>query len=331
LFGLGQALKNRRSKKASSHRKRQYTLMLVSTHDDTKLIGFSMKAVFVGLCCIFLAFGTLGYFIKIFKQITAENSELQYVRDIAEEQRRQISELQQYYNSLNERLRQAELLESQIREMLQGENIIPQSYEEGNAIIASLDARTISLTSRDSLVGSGELRSADHERILSLLASGFSQIAQETAMLEEATEKLMEDAEKAVDYHRAQPSIWPVKGRVTSDFGWRRHPIYGNNEFHSALDIAGSSWDPILATADGTVAFAGYRSGYGYTVTIDHGYGMRTLYAHCISIAVKKNQSVARGEVIAYVGQSGTATGPHLHYEVHKDGVAVNPRLYFPD
>lgn len=331
MLRLGQAFKDRGIKKATSHRKRRYTLMLVSTHGETKFIGFSPKAVLVVMCCILFAFGTLGYFINSFKQIADENSELQYVRDVAEEQRQQINQLQQYYNTLNDRLRQAEILESQIREILQGENILPQSHEEGHAIVASLDTRAISLSSRDSLVGPGEIRTVDHKRVLASLANGFAQIDEETNMLEKATQRLLTDAEIAVDFHRAQPSIWPAHGRISSDYDWRRHPIYGTYEFHSALDIAGSSWDPIVATADGNVVFAGYRAGYGYTVTIDHGFGMRTLYAHCISLAVKVGQSVTRGEVIAYIGQSGTATGPHLHYEVHKDGVAVNPRLYLPD
>ena len=105
--------------------------------------------------------------------------------------------------------------------------------------------------------------------------------------------KSMEDAEKA-DYHRAQPSIWPVS-RVTSDFGWRRHPIYGNNEFHSALDIAGSSWDPILATADGTIAFADTDPDIDILLLLTrYGMGLCTLTA----FPLRSKESISCEEVV---------------------------------
>jgi len=119
---------------------------------------------------------------------------------------------------------------------------------------------------------------------------------------------------------------WPVQGKVTSGYGWRIHPITGELEFHSGVDIAAPSGTPIRPTAGGTVTLAGHYGGYGLCVVIDHGGGLQTLYGHCSEILVYKGEHVEAGQVIARVGSTGTSTGPHLHYEVRKDGVCVDPR-----
>lgn len=124
------------------------------------------------------------------------------------------------------------------------------------------------------------------------------------------------------------PSIWPVHGWVTSGFGYRQNPFSGKKEFHEGLDIVAPRGTPILATADGRVTFAGWRGGYGRTVEIDHGWGIRTLYAHCNTIRVNVGKQVRRGEVIATVGNSGLTTGNHLHYAVMVNGNWTNPANY---
>jgi murein DD-endopeptidase MepM/ murein hydrolase activator NlpD len=121
---------------------------------------------------------------------------------------------------------------------------------------------------------------------------------------------------------------WPLNGAVTSPFGYRVHPILGVRKLHTGIDIDGSTGQPITAAADGEVILAETYSGYGRAVVIDHGGGMATLYAHQSRIAVSVGQSVARGEVIGYVGCSGSCTGPHLHFEVRLDGVPVDPLQY---
>lgn len=122
----------------------------------------------------------------------------------------------------------------------------------------------------------------------------------------------------------AKPSIWPVVGIVSSKFGWRR------GRFHPGIDIAADYGTPIVATAPGKVIYTGYKHGYGYMVVIYHGYGYATVYAHMSGIAVKQGDLVDRGKVIGYVGATGKATGPHLHYEVLKYGIRQNPMIYLP-
>ncbi len=127
------------------------------------------------------------------------------------------------------------------------------------------------------------------------------------------------------------PSMWPTRGWTSSRFGYRASPFTGKREFHKGIDISARMGSPVVATADGIVAFSGLDRGYGRTIVLKHGYGLKTRYAHLKKILVKKGQFVKRGEIVGLVGNSGRSTGPHLHYEVHLNGVPVNPMKYIID
>ncbi|ODP37612.1 peptidase M23 [Sphingomonas turrisvirgatae] len=118
----------------------------------------------------------------------------------------------------------------------------------------------------------------------------------------------------------------PAAGRISSTFGLRRHPVLGFARMHKGLDIAAGHGSPIRAANDGVVAFAGRNGGYGNFVRLNHSAGMGSGYGHMSRIAVRSGQRVARGQVIGYVGSTGISTGPHLHYELYRNGVAINPR-----
>ena len=122
--------------------------------------------------------------------------------------------------------------------------------------------------------------------------------------------------------------IWPISGPITSEFGWRTHPIFGSARFHSGLDIGGDYGMPIHAAASGVVLEAGWIGGYGNTIMIDHGGGIATLYGHNESLAVSVGQQVSQGEVVAYCGSTGNSTGPHCHFEVRVNGEPVSPWDY---
>lgn len=124
------------------------------------------------------------------------------------------------------------------------------------------------------------------------------------------------------------PSIWPVKGYLTSGFGWRRSPFSGASKMHSGLDISNRVGTPVSAPARGAVAFSGPDGAYGICITIDHGNGLVTRYAHLSKTLVKVGEYVQRGEVIGAVGNTGRSTGPHLHYEVILKGTPVDPMRY---
>ncbi|MBR4642167.1 MAG: peptidoglycan DD-metalloendopeptidase family protein [Selenomonadaceae bacterium] len=122
--------------------------------------------------------------------------------------------------------------------------------------------------------------------------------------------------------------IWPLSGPITSEFGWRTHPIFGSARFHSGLDIGGDYGMPIHAAASGVVIEAGWIGGYGNTIMIEHGSGIVTLYGHNESLAVGVGQQVNQGDVIAYCGSTGNSTGPHCHFEVRVGGEPVSPWDY---
>ena len=126
-----------------------------------------------------------------------------------------------------------------------------------------------------------------------------------------------------------RPYGLPVRTQgVTSGFGSRWHPVLGGYRFHAGIDLAAPTGTAIVATSPGAVVAAGWCGGYGQCVTIDHGGGVMTLYGHLSRIDVAPGQQIARGQSIGLVGSTGRLTGPHLHYEVRVNGMAVNPADY---
>lgn len=123
---------------------------------------------------------------------------------------------------------------------------------------------------------------------------------------------------------------WPVNGRITSYFGFRVHPILRKRKYHTGIDIAALSGTPIVAADNGVVIFSGSNGGYGRMVIIDHGKEKATLYAHCSVLLVEPDQTVEKGRTIAKVGSTGLSTGPHLHFEIRKNGLPVDPLPYLP-
>ncbi len=123
---------------------------------------------------------------------------------------------------------------------------------------------------------------------------------------------------------------WPAPSyvRISSPYGYRKHPIFGTNKFHSGVDLAAPGGSNILAATDGTVKMAGWNGGYGNCVVIDHGGGVSTLYGHAQRLLVSKGQKVTRGQVIAKVGTTGNSTGNHLHFEVLINGKTTDPMPY---
>ncbi|MCL4546959.1 MAG: M23 family metallopeptidase [Bacteroidetes bacterium] len=142
-------------------------------------------------------------------------------------------------------------------------------------------------------------------------------------------EKTLKDNEQL---YNNIPAIRPCEGTIENDFGMRMHPILKIMRMHNGVDIVTDAGTKVYAPGAGVVDFAGWRGGYGLTVEIDHGFGYRTVYAHLEKTNVKQGQKVARGDIIAFTGNSGRlSTGPHLHYEVRHDGIPLDPRNFIFD
>lgn len=151
-------------------------------------------------------------------------------------------------------------------------------------------------------------------------------------LIKKQVEEQLKSYNEVISYIKLQkklykytPLIWPCEGRVVSPFGYRIHPIYKVEHFHTGIDIANDYGTPIRATADGIVKFAGWQQGYGKVVVIQHEFGYITIYGHLSSIKVKQGQKVSRGEIIGSMGDTGTTTGSHLHYEVWQGNKLCNP------
>jgi len=157
--------------------------------------------------------------------------------------------------------------------------------------------------SLDNLVGRARLQKSSYDELVNYL--------QEKAYLRDHT-----------------PSIMPVQGWIIRGYGYHIDPFTGQVKMHEGLDIAAPAGTPIVSPGGGTVRYAGEKKDYGLCVEIDHGYGFATMYAHCQRIRVNSGMQVRRGDVIAYVGNTGRSTGPHLHYEIRLSHAAVNPLNY---
>jgi murein DD-endopeptidase MepM/ murein hydrolase activator NlpD len=163
---------------------------------------------------------------------------------------------------------------------------------------------------------------------------GVEMDAAAVAVVEARAAQLEEELrsyERALDEKARIPSLWPVAGDITDSFGGRSNPFGGGSfELHSGQDINAEHGDEVVAAANGRVVFADWHGGYGQLVTVDHGGGLTTRYAHLSKIEVRPGQEIARGQRLGAVGSTGRSTGPHLHYEVRINDEPVNPRAYLP-
>ena len=164
--------------------------------------------------------------------------------------------------------------------------------------------------------------------LINEIHKNIDQLLDEATVQEQSFKELLEYLEKQKSILASTPSIWPVMGWVTSEFGYRVSPFTERREFHKGIDIATRLGKEIVAPADGVVAKVLKDKYMGNTIWINHREGISTCYAHLVKKIVKAGQKVKRGDVIGYVGNSGRSTGPHLHYSVMVDGVYVNPRRY---
>ncbi len=176
---------------------------------------------------------------------------------------------------------------------------------------------------------------AEAERRVDIWAGELTAYAREDAavqrvIVEKATKAPVETAVNTPTQASTSGFQWPINARVTSEYGYRVHPIYGSRRLHSGMDIGAAGGTPIASSNSGVVIFAGRQGGYGNTVIVDHGGGITTLYAHQSRLGASVGQMVDRGDIIGFVGATGTATGNHLHFEVRVNGSPSNPRNYLP-
>lgn len=177
-----------------------------------------------------------------------------------------------------------------------------------------------------------EANIASRERLLTQLEkdkktyeSALNRLEEDSKKIEKLIKELL--AKEMAGYKGSAVMKWPVPSstRVTSDYGWRVHPVLRSRRFHTGIDVGAQSGRAITAATHGTVIYTGWLGSYGQSVIISHGGGIQTLYAHMSSISVKEGQEVREGQTIGAVGMTGLATGPHLHFEVRRNGSHIDP------
>lgn len=240
--------------------------------------------------------------------------------------RAQNERLKTRYENLSDEVK---TMEQQMAELEKRDNTVYRSIFEAKPIPDSVRAKALEKQKEIAKVASME----DYEVVQSIqktLSTLAGRIAVQKNSYSEL-EGLMKNKEKIL---ASTPAIQPVSNkelnRIASGFGYRIDPVYKTIKMHAGLDFAAPQGTPIYATANGRVKTSGYSSGgYGNHVVIDHGYGYETLYGHMVRVKSRAGQQVKRGEIIGYVGTTGKSTGPHCHYEVHKNGNKIDPIYFF--
>ncbi len=234
--------------------------------------------------------------------------------------------LRDNYRQLKDRI---ESIQAQMQELEKRDNNVYRAIFEASPIPDS--ARAKELENKLEIATIQKLR--DNQLVAAIdhtLDNLASRLAAQKKSYDEV-EELVKNKEQLLSH---TPAIQPVSNkdlnRIASGFGYRIDPVYKTTKFHAGLDFSAPQGTPIYATADGTITTAGSTgNGYGNHVVIQHGYGYETLYGHMVRVKVRSGQTVKRGEVIGWVGSTGKSTGPHCHYEVHKNGEKIDPVYFF--
>ncbi len=224
---------------------------------------------------------------------------------------------------------QLQQLQEKITELENRDNKVYRSIFESSPIPDSVRLAEMAKNKEVKLV-----QSMGASDLVTSMTSQLNQLILRVAYQEKSYSEIENMVKNKAKLLAAIPAIQPISNKdlshIASGFGYRIDPVYKVTKFHAGLDFAAPLGTPIYATADGVVVKADFNAGgYGNHVVIDHGYGYETLYGHMYKIKVKPGETVKRGEVIGWVGSTGKSTGPHCHYEVHKNGVPVDPVYYF--
>lgn len=327
-------------RKFAKRRRGALTIMAIPTTDGSvKSISVPLLLIYMGssVALAVVTFLVLSYFgmtatvARFYHQqiikdahiqrLAKDNSALEELNDA---NKKKLQEFAERTAQLEKELGRLEATSVEIMGIIKGKKISTTgtsvasrgSYERGTPPGGEREQAPVAEVAEggDSLVAETEAKLDDMAEVVADLRRDFS--------------SLQRSAISYRDRLDHTPSGWPARGRITSSFGRRRHPITGQVQTHDGIDIAAATGTAVKVTADGVVRFSGTRAGYGRVVVVDHGYGFETVYGHNSRNVVSAGQRVKRGQVIAYLGSTGTSTGPHVHYEVRISGRPVNPRSY---
>lgn len=298
-------------------------IVLSNSGNRVKQITVPVRALFLIALVSVSAVLCLGWMLYDYHGLRQHIAESRYMAKIVTDQRHeigqqrlQIQSFAQEINTLKENLLRLDQFEKKIRVIA---NLGPEADAEnlfgiGGAAPEDLNPQ-LEPTQR-------------HETLIREMHHQLDELDSASLRQENNFDTLLEKLEGQRSLLASTPAIRPADGWITSRFGNRTSPFTGRKEFHKGFDIANRKGTAVMATADGVVSYAGKKGSMGNIVVVDHGHGILTRYAHLSETLKKRGEKVKRGDIIAQMGNSGRSTGPHLHYEVHLNGVAVNPGKY---
>lgn len=297
---------------------KDFITILIFGHKTSKTqhLRIRRKTIKVGLYLSAFVLLSVTFFFCDYIQVKKNAFEVSRLREQTEAQRSQIH----FFSS------KIEELEKQVSKL--------KDFDKRIRIIANLERGQ----ETTSLMGMGgpspsDLRERlkndrDDKGLIQQMKVDVERLEAEAASRETSLSELEKVLQTKQDILTHTPSIWPVQGWVTSDFGFRTNPFTGLTQMHEGIDISNRAGTIVVAPANGFVSDIGNDWVHGKFLVISHGFGMTTRYSHLNKVLVKTGQKVKRGDKIAEVGTSGKTTGPHLHYEVRLNGIPVNPMRY---
>lgn len=331
-----------------SEPRKQITLYFVTSNEsETKKISlpvayFKISLFFVGLFAVLLMAGFIDYFGLLAqslenKKLKLENIELKNQFQVVEAKLDSLQSAMDRVTNVSNKLKL--ITDVQLKDRPEKLNF-PAAQVVGSKLDDPNPRMSLDDMERDDPVietetplnpMKGEVASEKSSANYASLVIRIDQAVKDSNLKEQSVIELWELLSDRQSLLAATPSIQPARGPIGSRFGYRIDPINGRQKMHAGLDITAPPGTPVRAPADGIVSFAGWDDQFGKLVSIDHGYGVLSRYAHNSQIFVQVGQKVSRYDVIAAVGSTGRSTGPHLHYEVRVNGIAVNPANYVLD
>lgn len=292
--------------------KKKLTFMFIpTTKGISRQVRVPVALIWAGVGgVLILVFSSFFLSAQFFNE-RVDNRELARLRAENKQLEQQFEQMRWNLNEVNSRYDELVKKETAIRTLFNLPEVDPQERQLGvGGPTAALDR--MSKPQREAVVTEHQV-----DRLLNLSEFELEKYGE--------VEDALVNLKTRLDH---TPSIWPAKGWESRGFGIKYDPFTGMKQMHRGIDIANRPGTPVVASADGRVTMVGVNGGMGNTVVIDHGYGFVTRYAHLSAFKVKRGQQVKRGQVIGLMGTTGYSTGPHLHYEVMRNGKSLNPANY---
>jgi murein DD-endopeptidase MepM/ murein hydrolase activator NlpD len=292
-----------------------FTFMIIPNR-KSGVKKISVPKVFIRnvlIASVVVIFVTL-YIVYDYASIKRDRAELARLRTETKEQSQQLRDLGMKIDEFSDRMEDLRQIDKKIRVL---------AYETGRGKKLQLG-----IGGPDNENRINNLLNKDHDKLIAGMRKGIEKLNEDAGEREKSFNELLVFLHEQKSILASTPSLWPVTGWITSEFGSRQSPFRSGVEFHKGMDISTRFGKEIISPADGLVVSSGYDSQDGNFIKIDHGHGFGTAFLHLSRMAVKQGARIKKGQRVGYVGDTGRSTGSHLHYAVLVNNIPVNPRRY---